>query len=1015
MSSGSCDDGNTCTKEDQCTNGTCTGELYSCDDGLECTEDACDGNGECLLDVKDGQCLIEGTCYNGNDTAPGSFGCLKCKPAEAQEEWSSALEGLACDDSDFCTLGDQCTEGTCLGEVKDCGDDLECTDDTCIAETGDCQNVRQLDWCIIDDVCYLADSGPEGADVQCSICDPYNSPEAWYHFAEEQACDDGKTCTDAECTTGICTETGVACNDDNSCTDDVCDEQGECSYEPVQNGTGCDEDGHDCTNDVCQEGLCEHKPKAGECFIDELCWTAQEERPGSLGCQFCSPLEAALEWTNVSDETDCDDGLFCTVEDACLAGVCESQTRVCPAMDCTEGFCIEEQDKCVESDLDDGLACDDANPCTLDDECATGQCLGVANDCSEAAAGEPCKVGICDPASEPEPGVCSAQPVEDGEICDDGLFCTDNDQCTGGSCGGGSVVCEVKSCLTGNCSEDTQGCSWEPDPQQAEDFCEDDKVCSFDTTCQANGGCGGGWYRSGEDCEDILGNDNQCMVGACIEPNGCQINGLENGTECSLDNSEAECQQAVCILIECLEGFDDCNDDLEDGCESPVVADPDNCGECNTKCEYPSAVAGCQNSECFLDECEPGFGNCDGFLDTGCDTDIASSINHCGDCDKKCNDGNSFANAYVGCVDSTCQFQGCMVGFTDTDGDCADGGDCVTGCETCKPLLDGLVEIPDDGADNDCQGDGDAINSEDRGFYVDPEFEFGGGCDDPGLGTRACPFKDILYALYETQANQDWSDPWECKREIYVAEGDIKSDTTVADIFAPIIIVGGYLRTADGPWERDWENVVTRLKTKGLDSVVVKGDSQTDWWAVIDGVTLTPKVELKGKLALYLPPGTTGISAEANKESSWLNNVFVWDGDMDDPFQALVETAQEYDVLTIRNNAFIGYTGENATIFMNNVNEPNNILQLNMVPELEQCGRGGNTAIATKEEAGFLSLDPASPDFLKPGPDSPLINKGEDLPYTCGATTFEKEESDLSGQSIPCDGDYDLGCFEWCD
>src|SRR5262245_3208162 len=50
----------------------------------------------------------------------------------------------------------------------------------------------------------------------------------------------------------------------------------------------------------------------------------------------------ACQLVPVADATMCDDGLYCTVSDACRAGVCEGTPRPCPDQDaCNVGQCDE--------------------------------------------------------------------------------------------------------------------------------------------------------------------------------------------------------------------------------------------------------------------------------------------------------------------------------------------------------------------------------------------------------------------------------------------------------------------------------------------------------------------------------------------------------------------------------------------------------------------------------------------------------------------------------------------------
>jgi hypothetical protein len=88
----------------------------------------------------------------------------------------------------------------------------------------------------------------------------------------------------------------------------------------------------------------------------------------------------------------------------------------------------------------------------------------------------------------------------------------------------------------------------------------------------------------------------------------------------------------------CAAGFADCDANPAD-CETPLNS-PTSCGSCATKCEAPNAVVVCNaNLSCELTACDVGFGDCDGALANGCETDVTSSANHCGKCGRSCGVG----------------------------------------------------------------------------------------------------------------------------------------------------------------------------------------------------------------------------------------------------------------------------------------------------------------------------------------------------------------------------------------
>ena len=113
----------------------------------------------------------------------------------------------------------------------------------------------------------------------------------------------------------------------------------------------------------------------------------------------------------------CDDGLFCTVSDACSAGVCGGTARDCSLFgdQCNDGTCNEAAGQCEPTPKPDGTACSDSDGCTQTDTCTTGLCVG-ANPVVCAPQDACHKAGVCDSST----GSCSnpsAAPCDDGDLC----------------------------------------------------------------------------------------------------------------------------------------------------------------------------------------------------------------------------------------------------------------------------------------------------------------------------------------------------------------------------------------------------------------------------------------------------------------------------------------------------------------------------------------------------------------------------------------------------------------------
>ncbi|HUS63788.1 MAG TPA: hypothetical protein VMZ28_04555, partial [Kofleriaceae bacterium] len=159
--------------------------------------------------------------------APGTYDCS-----------DAAVEnGEYCDDGDFCTVGEECRDGTCVNGVdRDCSalQDV-CNTATCDSGIGcvveplpDLTSCSTGDYCVTSAVCM--EGVCEGNERDCSD----SVPECYAGVCNEDSnscdqvpiseadCDDEDDCTgDDTCTTGVCDGTPLtsgACDDEDPCT-----------------------------------------------------------------------------------------------------------------------------------------------------------------------------------------------------------------------------------------------------------------------------------------------------------------------------------------------------------------------------------------------------------------------------------------------------------------------------------------------------------------------------------------------------------------------------------------------------------------------------------------------------------------------------------------------------------------------------------------------------------------------------------------------------------------------------
>lgn len=315
------------------------------------------------------------------------------------------------------------------------------------------------------------------------------------------------------------------------------------------------------------------------------------------------------------------------------------------------------------------------------------------------------------------PGRCSVVPREEGDPCDDGLFCTSGDACSAGDCTGTPTDCADEDlCTVDSCDEDGDQCVHDPLD------CDDQNACSADSCDAATGEC----VHEFKDCAD----DDLCTVDSCDPDTGeCHNDPMDcdDGDACTADSCDPAGGECVHLAVLCGDGdpctADSCDPDT--GCLNDPIPDCTGCGtdaDCAdaTLCTEDVCDAGtclhapvdCSDGDpCTEDDCEPLTGQCV-HVSVVCDDGDSCTTDSCdpdtGDCvftPVVCDDGDLCT------VDGCDPLTGACV-FADKD--CDDGNACTL--DSCDPATGDCVNDPDpaaiegpagdatcsDGVDNDC-------------------------------------------------------------------------------------------------------------------------------------------------------------------------------------------------------------------------------------------------------------------------------------------------------------------------
>lgn len=749
--------------ETGCGDATCAGGMlttYACGGNGAChpTTTSCGlyacGPSGCLSTCAgDGDCVGTAYCVGGVCQADPPFE-PPCERSDQCPSGSACVDGVCqrldpcagidCDGGDPCTV-DQCRDGTCTHTpiAGCCIEDGQCPspDDPCLAGACVGRECR---------VVAANDGGP---------------------------CDDGDACTETDtCHAGACVGSDpVVCQALDQCHEaGVCNRAtGQCSDPPVRDGTLCDDDDGCTRRDTCRDGVCtggnpvvcKDPPApcfvpatcdpatgacpdpvlaAGSCFIAGVCLTAGAAHKKDL-CQVCDPTQSTIEWSAAADGVRCSDDNACTATDTCQKGVCTPGTEVvCQALDdCHDaGVCDPATGQCSQPLKLDGESCDDHDPCTIDDACAAGVCIGKPRDCS--ALNGPCTWGVCNSLT----GECETAARREGEPCEDGDRCTQGSICQDGACvGGEQIICSPPDvCHTAVCVLGSSGCvvTAKADGTSCGDsqYCFDGacetcrvggKECDDDAQC-CSGNCLGGFCE----CKPFGGTcgvDVDCCRGLCIEGScGCAGSGascvaLENC--CSSMCSDAGVCECAHTGSHCQTPEDCCNGLCEGGvcrCRAKDQA----CGADADCCEGPclEGTCGCRD---FFESCTRNEDCCDGVCTQGQCTCTRRNFECAADgecCSNDCNDAGICGCSPIG---SRCIFSlDCCRGFCGGNGtcfcraagdncrvdqDCCDGV-CLGGVCGCRGISESCDEVRDccsdvcDAGECSCRLEGEQCNAD---------------------------------------------------------------------------------------------------------------------------------------------------------------------------------------------------------------------------------------------------------------------------------------------------------------
>ncbi|MET0390636.1 MAG: MopE-related protein, partial [Polyangiales bacterium] len=578
----------------------------------------------------------EGT---GDDpVCPGGSSCTMCQcalPCAPSVEFVAACpngKAAVTDDNGCFCVAERCNDRSCGSQTLSVNDEVQCEPRSTRVAACSCKNNE----------CTFACAGVLCADGL--VCDPTDGRCRQASCLLPQfPCPDGQRCGLAdgvfECTADACA--GVTCGGDEACRDGSCVKS--CARVTCNDGQ------------VCRDGACEDNRCNGvSCGAEQVCDVSNGDCVERAACAVSGcPLGTVCDPVAGTCNEDPCLRTSCSAAERCNAsGQCE--LRCAPEQAFCDGACIDPSSNRDHCGASAGCQGDDAGEsCAAELVCSEGRCSDTCSEGRVNCSGS-CINALTDRDHCGASGDCSGEGA--------GLHCTVSERCVDGRCLGPQVDAgQTQPVGRGLVATGGGGCACSVGPGRSS---------------APSGGLGAlvslvalaalGLRRRLR----LRGAALIAGVLASLLSSGCKVNSF--CLDCTRDAGAVDSGtiQPPPVLDAGPgpgPGPDAQQPDPDAGRDSgSIVADsgpsrPDACG--------------------LVEVCNSLDDDCDGRVDENIDTsasggaDLQSDPRHCGSCGNACVIEHAFnrCNAGVCEVDRSQGDNGCDIGYTDLDGDGANG------------------------------------------------------------------------------------------------------------------------------------------------------------------------------------------------------------------------------------------------------------------------------------------------------------------------------------------------------